>query len=145
MNYAEQEMVANNPFTLSSMATTIEERVGRVMLKAERKAGHVGKAPLSTVIGISMQAKYPVNQKQNAKELAAYLVDNPCKGRVELATIFKCSKETIGRRATNGIRMGIILKIRTKAATCGQPTITYVAVNKGDDLTMTPKQGTMGF
>jgi hypothetical protein len=51
MNYAEQEMVANNPFTLSSMATTIEERVGRVMLKAERKAGHVGKAPLSTVIG----------------------------------------------------------------------------------------------
>jgi hypothetical protein len=137
MNYAEQEMVANNPFTLSTMATTIEKRVGRLMLKAERKAGHVAKAPFSSVIGVSMQTKYPVNQEQNTKELAAYLADNPCKGRVELATIFQCSKETIGRRATNGIRMGIILKIRTKSATCGQAKITYVAVNKGDDLTMT--------
>ena len=106
------------------------------MLKKERMAGHVGRAPLSQSIGVSLQAKYPATQKQKAIELAAYLVDSPCKGRIELATIFKCSKETIGRRATNGIRMGLILKIRTKAATCGQPAITYVAVNKGDSLTI---------
>ena len=136
MNYAEQEMVANNPFTLSTMATMIEAKVGKVMLKKERMAGHVGRAPLSQSIGVSLQTKYPATQKQKAIELAAYLVDSPCKGRVELGKIFKCSKETIGRRATNGIRMGLILKIRTKAATCGQAAITFVAVNKGDGLTI---------
>ena len=139
MNYSEQEMVANNPFTLSTMATRIEEKVGRVMLKAERMAGHVGRAPLSQSIGVSLHTNYPVTQKEKAIELAAYLVDSPCKGRIELAKIFQCSKETIGRRATNGIRMGLILKIRTKAATCGQAAITYVAVNKGDDLTRAAK------
>jgi hypothetical protein len=136
MNDAEKQIIANNPFTLSTMATMIEGYVGKVMLKAERKAGHVAKSPLSNVIGISLQKKYPTNQKQNAIELAAYLVDNPCLGRIELGKIFKCSKETIGRRAANGIRMGLILKIRTKAATCGQAAITYVAVNKGEPLTI---------
>jgi hypothetical protein len=136
MNYSEQEMVANNPFTLSIMATRIEETVGRVMLKKERMAGHVGRAPLSQSIGVSLQTKYPATQKEKAIELAAYLVDSPCKGRVELATIFQCSKETIGRRAVDGIRMGLILKIRTKAITCGQAAITYVAVNKRDGLTI---------
>jgi hypothetical protein len=32
--------------------------------------------------------------------------------------------------------MGLILKIRTKSATCGQAAINYVAVNRGDDLTI---------
>jgi hypothetical protein len=106
------------------------------MLKKERKAGHVGRVPLSQSIGVALHTSYPVTQKEKAIELAAYLVDSPCKGRIELAAIFQCSKETIGRRAVDGIRMGLILKIRTKAITCGQAAITYVAVNKGDGLTI---------
>ena len=118
------------------MATTIEARVGQAMLKAERRAGHVGRSPLSARVGGTLTAKNPVSQKQNAIELAAYLVDSPCMGRVDLAKVFKCSKETIGARATLGQKMGLIIKIRTKSKTCGQPRITYVAANNVEHLTI---------
>jgi hypothetical protein len=137
MNYDEHEMVANNPFTLSTMATMIEAKVGSVMLKKEKRAGHVGRAPLSQSIGVSLEAQNPTNQTEKAIDLAAYLVKKPNMNRIELAKAFDCSKETIGRRTTNGIKMGLVLRIRTKAITRGQAMITYVAVNKGDDLTMT--------
>ena len=109
MNYEEQEMVANNPFTLSRMATTIEAYVGQVMLKKEKMAGHVKRAPLSQSIGISLDAQNPTNQKEKAINLAAYLVKKPNMNRIELAEFFECSKETIGRRTTNGIKMGLPL------------------------------------
>tara|TARA_R110000744_G_scaffold289502_3_gene400403 strand:- start:4349 stop:4765 length:417 start_codon:yes stop_codon:yes gene_type:complete len=127
MDDEHEAIVADFPFILSSLATIIEIKVGETMLRHERKAGHVGRLPLSMTASSTTGVK--TCQTQKSIELASYLIDSPNLGRVSLARVFGCSKETIGRRASNAVDLGLILRIRTKAATCGQPAITYVAVN----------------
>jgi hypothetical protein len=142
MTDADKEIIAKNPFTSSGMATTIESFVGEAMIEAERKAGHKNRQPLSPKNKLALTAKNPLSQLENATELAAYLVDNPCLGRVELAKVFKCSKETAGLRASIGCDIGLIIKIRTKSKKSGQGMLVYVAANNHALLPIINQKGT---
>jgi predicted HTH transcriptional regulator len=123
--------VIANAFKEPSHATQIEELVGAAILKAERKAGHVAKIPTFPNAIFGADKPDADHWLKKAKELVAVMEGQPPMGREQLASIVKCSKETLARRASFAVKSGMIVKTVSKSGKAGVPTITY-AIGKGE-------------
>jgi predicted HTH transcriptional regulator len=125
-------VVISNAFRVPGHATQIEALIGAEMLKAERKAGHVGKIPTFTKAGLGSDKPDADHWLKKAKELVKVLKGQPPMGREQLAIIMKCSKETMARRASFAVKQGMIVKLDSKSWKAGVPTITYAIGNEAE-------------
>mgnify|MGYP003624954777 FL=1 len=128
MNVAEMEVVSQVPFKLPSMATRIEDHIGRLMLKAERDDGHVARIPKDMGANFGAARLDPDFQANKAIEVTELLKGKPPMGREQIAELLNCSKETAGGRAAWAVKMGLLEKVSTGTFNAGQPTLTYRVV-----------------
>jgi hypothetical protein len=128
MNVAEMEMISQVPFKLPSMATKIEDHIGRLMLKAERDDGHVARIPKDMGANFGAARLDPDFQSKKAIQVAELLKGKPPMGREQIAALLNCSKETAGGRAAWAVKIGLLEKVSTGNFNAGQPTLTYRAV-----------------
>ena len=128
MNVAEMEVVSQVPFKLPSMATRIEDHIGRLMLKAEREDGHVARIPKDMGANFGAARLDPDFQANKAIEVTELLKGKPPMGREQIAELLNCSKETAGGRAAWAVKMGLLEKVSTGTFNAGQPTLTYRVV-----------------
>jgi hypothetical protein len=130
MNAVETKLVCDAAFGGRVCATFFEATIAAEILKAERKAKHVAKIPTFPNAIFGADKPDADHWLKKARELVAVMEGRPPMGREQLASIVKCSKETLARRASFAVKSGMIVKTVSKSGKAGVPSITY-AIGKG--------------
>jgi hypothetical protein len=130
MNNAQMKAVCKHAFKVPAYATQIEAYIGRQILKAERKAGHVGKVPPSPRLPFGGAVVDPVKWRLNVLELVAYLEGKAPQSRKSLGDALGCTKETAAARADEAIKQGMVRKVPAVGNCQNRPRFLY-AIGKG--------------
>jgi hypothetical protein len=107
MNDAEAKTICLNAFRMPGLATTIEAKVGKSMLKAERKAGHKSKFPASAKLPFGGAVSTPEERLLRVLELVDALKGSKPKNITKLCKELSCSKHIARNRASQAIEMGL--------------------------------------
>jgi hypothetical protein len=125
--------VIANAFKVPGYATQIEALVSAAILKAERKAKHVGKAPASPKAKFGAAVVDPAEWRLKVLELVAYLEGKPPQSRKSLGDALGCTKETAAARADEAIKQGMVIKVPAVGNCVNRPRFLY-AIGKGEKL-----------
>jgi hypothetical protein len=130
MNAAETKLVCNAAFGGRVCATFFEATIAAEILKAERKAKHVGKVPPSPKAHFGAAVVDPVKWRLKVLELVAYLEGKAPQSRKSLGDALGCTKETAAARADEAIKQGMAHKVHAKGYCQNRPRFLY-AIGKG--------------
>jgi hypothetical protein len=130
MNADYMEAVTRGAFKVPRNATSIEAHIGQVVLKAERKDGHVGKVPPSPKAHFGAAVTDPAKWRLKVLELVAYLEGKAPQSRKSLGDALGCTKETAAARADEAIKQGMVRKVPAVGNCQNRPRFLY-AIGKG--------------
>jgi hypothetical protein len=122
--------VIANAFKVPSHATQIEALVGAAILKAERKAKHVGKVPPSPKAHFGGAVVDTAKWRLKVLELVAYLEGKPPQSSKKMAAALGCARETAVKRANEAIKQGLVRKVPAVGNCQNRPRFLY-AIKKG--------------
>jgi hypothetical protein len=122
--------VIANAFKVPSHAKQIEALVGAAILKAERKAKHVGKIPPSPKAHFGAAVVDPAKWRLKVLELVAYLEGKPPQSSKKMAAALGCARETAVKRANEAIKQGVVCRTPGKGHSNMNPIFVY-AIEKG--------------
>ena len=125
MNAAETTAVCRFAFKVPSHATQIEALVGAEILKAERKAKHVGKGPTSLKAHSGAAVTDPVKWRLKVLELVAALEGKPPLSSKQLGALLGCARETSVKRANEAIKQGMVRRFPGKGNSPKNPIFLY--------------------
>jgi hypothetical protein len=130
MNAAETKLVCDAAFGDRRCATFFEATIATEILKAERKAKHVGKVPPSPKAHFGAAVVDPAKWRLKVLELVAYLKGKPPQSRKSLGDALRCTKETAAARADEAIKQGLVRKVPAVGNCQNRPRFLY-AIGKG--------------
>jgi hypothetical protein len=130
MNNAQMKAVCQQAFKFPAYATQIEAYIGRQILKAERKAKHVGKVPASPKAKFGAAIVDPAEWRLKVLELIAYLEGRPPQSSKKIAAALKCARETAVKRANEAIKQGVVIRTPGVGHSIKNPIFVY-AIGKG--------------
>ncbi|URC15574.1 transcriptional regulator [Octadecabacter Antarctic DB virus 2] len=125
MNAAETTAVCRFAFKVPIHATQIEALVGAAILKAELKAGHVGKPPASPKSRFGGAVVDPVNRRLKVLELVDALEGKPPLSSKQLGALLGCARETAVKRAMEAIKQGMVRRFPGKGNSPKNPIFVY--------------------
>jgi hypothetical protein len=123
--------VIANAFKVPGYATQIEALVSAAILKAERKAKHVGKAPASPKAKFGAAVVDPAEWRLKVLELIAYLEGKPPQSSKKMAAALRCARETAVKRANEAIKQGVVIRTPGVGHSIKNPIFVY-AIGKGE-------------
>ena len=130
MNAETISHVIANAFRVPRHATQIEALVGAAILKAERKAKHVGKVPPSPKAHFGAAVVDPAKWRLKVLELVAYLEGKPPQSSKKMAAALGCARETAVKRANEAIKQGVVCRTPGEGHSNNNPIFVY-AIGKG--------------
>jgi hypothetical protein len=130
MNAVETKLVCDAAFGGRVCATFFETTIAAEILKAERKAKHVGKVPPSPKAHFGAAVVDPVKWRIKVLELVAYLEGKAPQSRKSLGDALGCTKETAAARADEAIKQGMVRKVPAVGNCQNRPRFLY-AIGKG--------------
>jgi hypothetical protein len=130
MNAAETKLVCDAAFGDRVCATFFEATIAAEILKAERKAKHVGKVPPSPKAHFGAAVVDPAKWLLKVLELVAYLEGKAPQSRKSLGDALGCTKETAASRADEAIKQGLVRKVPAVGNCQNRPRFLY-AIGKG--------------
>ena len=125
MNAAETNAVFRFAFKVPIHATQIEALVGAAMLKAERKAGHVGKPPASPKARFGAAVVDPVKWRLKVLELVEALDGKPPLSSKQLGALLGCARETAVKYAKEAIKQGKVRRFPGRGNSPKSPIFVY--------------------
>tara|TARA_R110000823_G_scaffold254623_2_gene376915 strand:- start:227 stop:640 length:414 start_codon:yes stop_codon:yes gene_type:complete len=125
MTEAQNKAICLNAFRLPRLATDIEAKVGKAMLKAERRAGHRSKFPKEICRCFGNGFVDPESNHNKIAQVVALLLEQSPQSRLQLSEKIGCVKETAARRVKQAVELGLVRKVILKEPGTNNPIFVY--------------------